>query len=124
MRLGLWRKMDTLGDRLKIALERADVTVVELERRLKELGLSGKGAARTMIHRYLKRDALPQLEFVEAVAPILGVRRAWLAFGDGKATAAEQLQATLPKHLLSESTEAEPDERQTAHLHEALDMLR
>ena len=41
------------------------------------------GHSRQMIHRYLSGKRLPPLEFVQEAASELGVRPAWLAFGDG-----------------------------------------
>ena len=42
------------------------------------------------LYRYLSDETTPSLAFLREAADILGVRPAWLAFGDGEPTDAEQ----------------------------------
>jgi transcriptional regulator with XRE-family HTH domain len=55
-----------------------------LERKLKERTPPVPGSSRTMIHQYIAGKVEPSLAFVSAAAEILGVREAWLAFGEGE----------------------------------------
>jgi hypothetical protein len=51
------------------------------------------GSSRAMIHRYLAGTA-PPADFIYAAADVLGLRRDWLAFGEGAPTAEEEAVAS------------------------------
>jgi len=48
------------------------------------------GSSYPVIHRYLRGKTTPPIEFIDAAAGLLGVRRAWLAFGEGEPTEVEE----------------------------------
>lgn len=48
-----------------------------------------RGSSYSMVHQYLQGEATPSLEFVEVAGEVLGVRPAWLAFGEGERTRGE-----------------------------------
>lgn len=81
----------TLGERLRRAIDRQPP-----EGRSRGIGLliskikGVTGATYPSIASYLEDDVKPPLEFLEAAATALGVRLAWLAFGEGEMTKAEQ----------------------------------
>lgn len=77
----------TFGERLRDAVDRWG-SIRQFADVLKERGLSGKGATRTMIHRYLNDESVPPLEFIRMAATVLGVREEWLETGEGARTTA------------------------------------
>jgi len=62
-----------------------------------------KGSTRAMVHRYLS-GATPPSDFIEAAADVLGLRREWLAFGQGGPTVAEGIAEAAS----SEQPDGEP----------------
>lgn len=82
----------TLGARVAEALERADMTVKDLERALERAGVEGGSYAN--LHR-LKSDKLsrPSAELVHGIARATDVDAGWLVTGEGEATPEEERRA-------------------------------
>lgn len=83
------RRPETLGQRLRDAIENWG-SIRSFASVLRDKGLSGKGATRAMVHRYLADESTPPLEFIRTAAEVLGVREEWLRDGRGERTAARQ----------------------------------
>lgn len=90
-------------------LERAILSKhATLEEAGRSLQATVKGASYSNLTRILRGDAarLPSLEFVLGVAEGLGVRPAWLAFGDGAMTQADEAARQAATRHHSEFDEA------------------
>ena len=79
----------TVGQRLQRALDAWDHGVMafveEMKRKLEGSGV--RGATYPAIKRYLDEAAKPSIEFLEAAASVLGVRKEWLVAEQGEMTA-------------------------------------
>lgn len=84
--------MDTIASRLRAAIERWGSI-----RRFADAMPKVRGATYGMIHRYLKGETDPPLEFLEAAAGVLGVRVEWLAHGKEPMTAREERVSELER---------------------------
>ena len=74
--------LDTISERLRWAIQRSGRSVRSVQQELARRGVRGSSYA--SVHGYLRDPAaIPPMEFIEAAADVLGVRRAWLAFGEG-----------------------------------------
>lgn len=71
---------DTPADRLTKAKDKAGRSIRSLQRELHEAGVPGSSYAN--VYAYFKGRTTPSLEFLDAAARSLGVRAAWLAFGE------------------------------------------
>jgi hypothetical protein len=80
-------EMNSIGERLRVGMDRKSVSTRSLRDELKAKGV--KGATLPSISSYLSNRATPPVEFIHAAAAALGVRAAWLAFGDGQITEPE-----------------------------------
>jgi|SRR5690625_477956 len=74
--------MKTIGERLEWALTLRDKSIREVQLQLQERSV--KGSSYASFHGYVKGGQVPPLELLEAVAGLLEVRPAWLAFGEGE----------------------------------------
>jgi hypothetical protein len=85
-------------ERLNAAVNRRGWTVYAFAQRLAETGR--KSSSYGSVWAYLNKadSAAPPLVFFEGAAAILGVRPAWLAFGDGEATEAEERERVRAEH--------------------------
>ena len=95
--------MKTIAERLDRAIKRMPPDgkqhgVALLKRRLKGV----KGATYPSIGSYLDGSTEPPVTFLRAAAPVLGVRAAWLAFGEGKPTEAQQAAHEVKTEELAE----------------------
>jgi hypothetical protein len=81
--------MQDIRGRLEEALQRSGLSILQLQVRLRERGVTG--ASYGSIYAYFKGsvDKGPPLEFLRAAADILGVREEWLILGNGGPTADE-----------------------------------
>ena len=94
---------ETFGSRLRQAIENSDFSFRGFQREVSER-VPG-GITYPTINSYLKDGTEPRRDFVEAAAEILGVRSAWLAFGEGQPTAEGEVLARghdRPAGLLTE----------------------
>ena len=72
--------MDTIGGRLKKATKRRRRSIRSFQRALHADGIRGSSYAN--VHAYFGGTTQPPVEFLTAAAAELGVRPAWLAFGE------------------------------------------
>jgi transcriptional regulator with XRE-family HTH domain len=93
--------METFGKRLRAEIGRWG-SIRKFSERLTDAGLSGRGASRAMVHKYLKDEGTPSLEFIRAAAVLLNVREEYLETGERPRTEAE-------KHA-RQATQIDPDE--------------
>lgn len=77
-----------IGERLQRALDARDLSVREFQRQLKRACARAgvAGSSYTQVHNYLQGRREPSLPVIEISARLLGVRPAWLAFGEGQQT--------------------------------------
>lgn len=78
----------TFGSRLRYAINQSEYSIRGFQEEIS--GAVDGGITYPTINSYLKDDTEPRRDFVEAAAKILGVRSAWLAFGDGEPTEDQQ----------------------------------
>lgn len=71
----------SVADRLRLALETEGMSIRGFHKEISGRGVAG--GSYPVIHRYLKGQACPPLEFVQGAAEILNIRPEWLAFGSG-----------------------------------------
>ena len=74
----------SVGNRLREALKMRDMSIRAFQAEMKQRDVSG--ASYPTIHRYLKDETSPTLNFLHSAAAVLDVRAAWLATGEGTAT--------------------------------------
>ena len=83
--------MNTVGERLKAAIERRREEgrggLRQFSRTLAERGV--RGSSLPSIYTYLKDEAVPSVDFMEAAADVLRVRLDWLRHGEGEQTESE-----------------------------------
>ncbi len=115
--------MDTLGERLRYALQRKDWSIAEFQRQLvksaeeyfEATSTPVPGVSRPMVFRYLKNEgAPPSLEWCFVAGTLLGLRPEWLTYGNGAPTEAEERRrlvvghaptVTVSDHVLAEMIE-------------------
>ena len=99
--------MDTLGERLRYALQRKDWSIAEFQRQLvksaeeyfEATSTPVPGVSRPMVFRYLKNEgAPPSLEWCFVAGLLLGVRPEWLTYGNGAPTEAEERRRQVVGH--------------------------
>lgn len=83
------KRAATLGERIRAELARQRWSITAFSNMLRDRGLTGRGATRAMLYRYMNQEVEPPPEFINTAAELLGVRAAWLATGEGARTEAE-----------------------------------
>jgi transcriptional regulator with XRE-family HTH domain len=73
--------METFGERLKHALSLKGSTLGALAL---DLDRTGHGVTRSAVGHWSRGRCTPDMATINAIADALGVRAAWLAFGEGK----------------------------------------
>ena len=73
---------ERLRHAIETRMERGSIR--EFHKRIAERDVSG--SSYPVIHRYLKGEVMPPLDFLEAAAEVLRVRPAWLILGEGEPT--------------------------------------
>jgi hypothetical protein len=113
--------MSSIGERLKRALNLRDRSVRAFQKAMEERHAMGSSAP--AIYRYLRGEATPTLQFIEAAASWLEVRREWLAFGEGEITEDLEARARFQKFIelpeltdldVQDALEGVPEERRDA----------
>ena len=94
--------MDTVGERLKAAIERRREEgrggLRQFSRTLAERRV--RGSSLPSLYTYLKDEAVPSVDFMEAAADVLRVRLDWLRHGEGEQTESEdELVERFTKNL-------------------------
>jgi hypothetical protein len=98
----------SLRVRLAAAIQRWGGTraVAAFCRAMEQRGV--RGATRTAVHELLRGKHSPSLEFVTHAGDVLGVRPAWLAWGEPPVTPQEaRLAAEIVRHAIIASEAAE-----------------
>ncbi len=76
-----------VDDRLRSALELRGRSIRGFQHEMHERGVPGSAYA--SVYAYVHGRTTPPLDFLEAAADVLGVRRAWLLAGEGAPTEAQ-----------------------------------
>jgi len=100
------------ADRLRSAIKQWG-SINRLSQELADRDIPGH--TRSMLHRYLKGDPAPPSTFLRAVAPILGVRREWLQFGEGEMHHRAQLLRERMEQKDNYESRRQTQARKTTH---------
>lgn len=79
------------ADRLSMEMKRGGTSIRSLHRELKKSGVPGSSYG--SVNAYVAGRTRPRDDWIEAAAEVLGVRKAWLASGEGKITDTEEILA-------------------------------
>ncbi len=93
--------MRTIGERLRWALEHREISIRAFQQEMHSMQVPG--SSYPAVHRYLKGETTPSVEFLMKAAGFLKVRPAWLIVGDGFPTEEEQLEELkyrIPREIL------------------------
>ena len=93
-----------VGDRLDMALDLWGSTL-SFSQAMSKAGV--RGASRRMIYSYINGEVTPSIAFVGRAAKMLGVRPAWLAFGDAPMFGPDHSEPTVSQRLRALADELE-----------------
>lgn len=109
-----------VADRLREAIEDSEYgSIRQFQKALHPLAQERgiRGSSYSMVHQYLQGEAVPSLKFMRVAGKVLGVRPAWLAFGEGERTTGEH-------KIHFERVEAPEEGEAASHVSEMVEAIR
>ncbi len=89
----------TIGRRLRGELAERGWSIREFQKRVKQEDPGSRGANYASVYDYVKGHLAPSLSFLGVAAKVLGVRAAWLGFGEEPMYPQERRPASVPSRL-------------------------